>query len=141
MTAPAITTEPGQTISEAARLMTAHRVNRLPVVEDGRLVGIVTRADVVRIYSRSDEQLAQTIHDDVLLRSLWLDPDDFKLDVRDGRVTISGRVGRRSTAEMTERFVREMPGVVDVDADISWDTDDRDIEPPTSDPVFPFSPR
>ncbi|HET9853121.1 MAG TPA: SulP family inorganic anion transporter [Candidatus Limnocylindrales bacterium] len=44
-------------------------------------------------------------------------------------------------ALMTERFVREMPGVVDVDAKISSDLDDSEIEPPTSDPVFPFSPR
>lgn len=141
MTGPAVTIDPGRTISEAARLMTRHRVNRLPVVEEGRLVGIVTRADIVRVYVRSDDELAEAVRQDVLRGILWLDPDRFTVDVHDGRVSISGRVERRSTAEMVERHVRMTPGVVDVDADITWSTDDADIEPPTSDAVFPFSPR
>ncbi len=141
MTGPPVTVEPGRSISEAARLMTQHRVNRLPVVEDGRLVGIVTRADVVRVYVRTDAELAEAVRHDVLRGILWLDPDRFSVEVHDGRVSISGRVERRSTAEMVERHVRTTPGVVDVDADIAWTTDDEDIEPTTTDPVVPFSPR
>jgi CBS domain-containing protein len=141
MTSPAITIGPGQTISEAARTMTERRVNRLPVIKDGRLVGIVSRADVVRVYARSDAELAETVRQDVLLRSLWLDPAAFTVDVHDGRVSISGPVDRRSMAEMIEKFVRMMPGVVDVDADITWSLDDSEIKPPSTDPVFPYSPR
>ncbi len=141
MTTPAITTDPGRTISEAARLMSERRVNRLPVVENGKLVGIVTRADIVRVYVRSDTELTQTIRQDVPLRALWLDPALFAVEVHDGRVSISGGVGRRSTAEMAERFIRMVPGVVEVDADISWSMDDSEIEPPSADPVFPFSRR
>jgi len=47
MTAPAITTGPDHGITDAARMMTERRVNRLPVVDDGRLVGIITRADIL----------------------------------------------------------------------------------------------
>jgi CBS domain-containing protein len=61
MTAPALTIEPSQPVAEAARRMVDRGVNRLPVVEDGRLVGIVTRADLVRLFTRSDEEIARAI--------------------------------------------------------------------------------
>jgi CBS domain-containing protein len=141
MTAPAVTITPGQHISKAAAVMTARGLNRLPVVDGGRLVGIVTRADLVRAYVRSDDELARTIREDVLLRMLWLDPNLFTLDVKDGVATISGRVERRSTAEMVEHSVRLVPGIVDVAADIQWSLDDRQLQPVSVDAVFPFSPR
>jgi CBS domain-containing protein len=121
--------------------MTARGVNRLPVVDEGRLVGIVTRADLVRAYVRSDEELAGTIRDDVLLRILWLDPAQFTVRVVDGVASIGGRVERRSTAEMVERAVAMVPGIVDVEANLSWAMDDSRDEPASLDLVFPMSPR
>ena len=59
-------------------------MNRLPVVDGGRLVGIVTRADLVRAYVRSDDELAMTIREEVLLHILWLDPTLFRVAVTDG---------------------------------------------------------
>ena len=141
MTAPAVTIESGRRISEAAALMIARRVNRLPVVDDGRLVGIVTRADLVRAYVRSDDELARTIRDDVLLRILWLDPSMFTVVVTDGVASISGRVERRSTAEMVEQAVSMVPGIMDVHADVTWGLNDSRGEPSSVDPVFPFGPR
>lgn len=141
MTAPAVTIESGRRISEAAALMIARRVNRLPVVDDGRIVGIVTRADLVRAYVRSDDELARTIREDVLLRILWLDPSVFTVVVTDGVASISGRVERRSAAEMVERAVSMVPGIMDVHADVTWELDDSQIEPSSVDPVFPFGPR
>lgn len=141
MTAPARTITSSRSIHEAAAIMTAHRVNRLPVVDDGRLVGMVTRADLVRAYVRSDDELADTIRNDVILRILWLDPVHFDVVVRDGVASISGQVERRSTAAMVERLVRMVPGIVDVHASVSWATDDSSLEPASVDPVFPFSPR
>lgn len=141
MTAPAVTIESGRRISEAAALMIARRVNRLPVVDDGRLVGIVTRADLVRAYVRSDDELARTIRDDVLLRILWLDPSMFTVVVTDGVASISGRVERRSTAEMVEQAVSMVPGIMDVHADVTWGLDDSRGELSLVDSVFPFGPR
>lgn len=141
MTAPAVTIESGRRISEAAALMIARRVNRLPVVDDGRLVGIVTRADLVRAYVRSDDELARTIRDDVLLRILWLDPSMFTVVVTDGVASISGRVERRSTAEMVEQAVSMVPGIMDVHADVTWGLDDSRGELSSVDPVFPLNPR
>ena len=141
MTAPALTITSGRHISEAAAIMTARRINRLPVVDGGHLVGIVTRADLVRAYVRSDEELAATIRDDVLLRILWLDPAQFTVAVHDGVASVSGRVERRSTAEMVERAVNMVPGIVDVEADLSWAVDDSREDPTLIDLVFPFGPR
>lgn len=141
MTAPAITIDSHRRISEAAAMMTARRMNRLPVVDDGQLVGIVTRADLVRAYVRSDDELASTIRDAVLLRILWLDPALFTVDVVEGVASVSGRVPRRSTAEMIAHLVAMVPGIVDVQADVSWETDDSHVKPTSLDAVFPFGPR
>jgi CBS domain-containing protein len=141
MTAPAITITSTRSIHDAAAIMTSRKVNRLPVVEDGRLVGIVSRADLVRAYVRSDDELAATIRQDVILRIMWLDPALFTVVVKDGGASISGHVERRSTAEMIERAVRMVPGVVDVHASVTWSMDDGRLEPVTYDPVFPFGPR
>ncbi|MEX1168987.1 MAG: CBS domain-containing protein [Chloroflexota bacterium] len=141
MTTPATTIGSDRSIAHAAAEMTARRVNRLPVVDDGRLVGIVTRADLVRAYARSDEQLTETVREDVLRRTLWLDPKRFEVAVTDGQARIRGRVDRRSTAEMIGRAVAMVPGIVNVVVDVTWEIDDDDIRPPTTDPVFPFGPR
>lgn len=141
MTCPAVTITSGRPIHEAAAIMTARRVNRLPVIDDGRLVGIISRADLVRAYVRSDDELAETIRQDVILRILWLDPDQFSIVVEGGAASISGRVERRSTAEMVEHSVRMVPGVVDVHTSVSWSMDDRKLEPAGRDPVFPFGSR
>jgi CBS-domain-containing membrane protein len=141
MTAPAITITPARSIHDAAAIMTNGKVNRLPVVDDGQLVGIVSRSDLVRAYVRSDDELAATIRQDVILRILWLDPTLFTVVVEDGLASISGHVERRSTAEMIERAVRMVPGIVDVHASVGWSTDDGRLEPVAYDPVFPFGPR
>jgi CBS domain-containing protein len=141
MTAPAITITSDRSVREAAAIMTARRVNRLPVVDDGRLIGIVSRADLVRAYVRSDEELEETIRQDVILRILWLDPSTFTVVVRDGVASISGRVERRSTAEIIEHSVRMVPGIVDVHASVPWSMDDRTLKPADLDPVFPFGSR
>jgi len=141
MTTPAITIAPSRAIRDAAALMTSRSVNRLPVVDGGRLVGIVTRADLLRAYLRSDEELETVVREDVLLRMLWLDPAAFELSVRNGEVTIHGFVERRSTAEIVEASVRMVPGIVAVHADLGWSIDDRDVRPAERDAVFPYGMR
>jgi CBS domain-containing protein len=141
MTSPAVTIASGRPIHEAAAIMTSRHVNRLPVVDNGRLVGVVSRADLVRAYVRSDDELATTIRQDVIRRILWLDPEPFTVVVKDGVASISGRVERRSTAEMIEHSVRMVPGIVDVRVSVPWSIDDSTLEPAGLDPVFPFGPR
>jgi CBS domain-containing protein len=141
MTAPAVTIAASSRIAEAAAAMTAHGVKRLPVVDGGRLIGIVTRADLVRAFVRSDEELAKTIREDVLLRTLWLDPVLFTVAVKDGVASITGHVERRSTAELIEQVVGMVPGIIDIHTVVTWAIDDSRVEPPTLDTYFPFNPR
>lgn len=140
MTTPAITIGADRPVGAAAERMTADRVNRLPVVEDGRLVGIVTRADVIRAFVQTDEQLAEAIRSEVLRRAMWVDPAQFEVSVAEGVATIRGRVERRSTAAMVGRLTELLPGIVSVVADIAWSIDDRDIEAPAPDYLSPKSP-
>jgi osmotically-inducible protein OsmY len=109
-------------------------------VEDGRLVGIVTRADLVRTYVRTDEQLADTIREDVLVNTLWLDPKEFEVSVTEGVATIHGKVDRRSSADMIARAALLVPGVRDVISDVTWNVDDAELKNPTPGPEFPYSP-
>jgi CBS-domain-containing membrane protein len=141
MTAPAVSVSSRCRIAEAAAIMTARGFNRLPVVEDGRLVGIVTRADLIRAYVRSDDDLASSIRDDVLMRVLWLDPAAFTVVVVDGVASISGHVERRSIAQMVEQAVALVPGVLNVHVDLTWAVDDNRTEAAPLDSLFPVVPR
>lgn len=115
MTAPPVTIDSARRVDAAAALMLDKSVNRLPVVgRDGRLVGIVTRADLVRAFVVGDDAIAREIREEVLLHELWLDPEDFELAVENGEVTITGQIGRQEEASLIERRIRLVPGVVSV---------------------------
>ena len=114
MTAPAITIESWRTAADAAALMLDRRVHRLPVLEDGKLVGIVSRADLVSAFSRSDEEIALDIQDDVLLGSFWIAPGDVDVSVRQGEVTLRGAVESDLMVELVSEAVQRVPGVVRV---------------------------
>jgi CBS domain-containing protein len=76
MTAPAITIAPDASLAEAARLLHRHQIKRLPVLDPaGPLVGIVSRVDLLQVFLRSDDQIAQEVRQDVLRRALGMDPD------------------------------------------------------------------
>lgn len=124
MTTPAVTITPQASIGWAAELMTDLRINRLPVVEEDKLVGIIARADLVRAFSRPDEELEREITQDVLLHTLWVDPDTVSLLVTRGIVTIAGEVENHSTAKLIEAYIRRVPGVVSVRADLRFQFDD-----------------
>lgn len=119
MTSPAMTLRPTQQVSEAAQLMIDHRINRLPVVAKGKLVGIVSRADVLRAFGRTDAELEQEIKEDVLRDALWLVPESFEVHVDHGVASLRGEVDSPGDAEALVRFVRRVPGVVDVSAELT----------------------
>ena len=120
MTAPAITITPSRTAAYAARLMLENGVNRLPVVvQDGTLVGIVTRADLVRAFARPDAEIAAEIRDDILRRVLWVEPEVIDLAVQDGAVTLAGRLETTTEAEVLHSLVEKVPGVVAVESTVT----------------------
>ena len=113
MTAPAVTIGAERRVDAAAALMLDRSINRLPVVDvAGLLVGIVTRADLVRAFAGSDEQVAREIREDVMLQQLWLDPNAVELIVKDGDVTLSGPFEDENERELVVRRIRLVPGVV-----------------------------
>jgi CBS domain-containing protein len=122
MTAPAITVGTHTPVSEAARTMVALGVNRLPVVEDGHLVGIVTRADLVRLFTRSDEEIARDIRQDVVKR-LWIAPERIEVEVEQGEVALRGEVDTEVEAELLVKRIPLVAGVVGVRSDLSWAVD------------------
>ncbi|HET6600510.1 MAG TPA: CBS domain-containing protein [Gaiella sp.] len=122
MTAPAVTVETDSPVSEAARTMVSLGVNRLPVVEDGRLVGIVTRADLVRLFTRSDEEIARDIRQDVVKR-LWIAPERIEVDVEQGEVVLRGEVDTEVEARLLEKRIPLVAGVVGVRSELSWAVD------------------
>ena len=125
MTAPAKTIEPWRSVSAAAARMLEEGVHRLPVVDDeSRLVGIVTRADLVRAFVRSDAEIGREIREEVLERTLWLEtPGAVMVAVDEGKVTLGGTLDRRSDAELVSALVARVPGVVEVDSSIDWRED------------------
>ena len=115
MTAPAITITPGRAAAEAARLMIEKGVNRLVVVDrDERLVGIVSRADLVRAFTRSDVEIIEEIRNDVLRRVLWVEPEKVKIIVRQGEVELTGELETSADAAVLVSLVEKIPGVVSV---------------------------
>jgi CBS domain-containing protein len=141
MTSPAITVDPGLSIRDAARMMAERQINRLPIEQDGRLVGILTRADVVRAFARSDDELQAAIDADVLRGAMWLDEGAVTVRVVDGFATLTGTVEKRSDVPILERLVREVPGVMGCDVSVDWRMDDTGIQPEARDLVNPpFGP-
>jgi len=126
MTAPAITIGPEATVVEAAKLMIEQNVKRLPVVDaDGCLIGIVSRADLLWVFLRPDDEIAEEIRHEVLARVLLQEPT-YTVAVTDGIVTLSGKLDRRSTVEIADRLVRAVDGVVDVVNGLTYQLDDSE---------------
>ncbi|NBM16927.1 CBS domain-containing protein [Streptomyces sp. GC420] len=135
MTSPAITAHPGWSIPQAARAMEKHHVKRLPVVDEvGRMIGIVSRRDLLQVFMRHDPAIREEIVHDVLGETLWLPEDSVQVHVHDGVVTLTGRVPRKSLIAVAERLCRSVDGVVSVHQTLDFTEDDTriDLERPSA---------
>ena len=84
MTTPAVTTAPDRAVTEAAWLMVERNVNRLPVVREDKLVGIISRGDLIRVFVRSDSDIWEELQSKLRGRDYWLAPDDVEVKVAGG---------------------------------------------------------
>ncbi|HEY9373963.1 CBS domain-containing protein [Streptomyces sp.] len=128
MSAPAVCTRPEWTVAEAARLMEVQGVKRLVVVDDeDRLVGIVSRRDLLGIFLREDDDIRREILEDVLGHTLRLEPSALAVEVHDGRVELSGRLPFRGMIPAIERMCATVDGVVSVSRTrLTYDVDDTE---------------
>lgn len=124
MTADVITVPERADAADAVTVMLERRVKSLPVLRDGRVVGMVSQRDLLRALARSDDEIwadvQQRLHD-------HLDaPEGFRVDVREGVVTISGTNTSRSAAVA---LVRTVPGVLRA----VWRREAADVPPAQAD--------
>ncbi|MEU4132574.1 CBS domain-containing protein [Streptomyces wuyuanensis] len=135
MSRPAVTVEAGDSVAVAARTMAERHVERLPVVDaDNRLVGLVTRGDLLKVFLRPDPEIRRIVVHDVLDRMLWLPPGTLDVQVQDGVVTLKGRLELRSEVLVVVRLVKGVHGVVDVVDLLSYRYDDTQRHRPAEDP-------
>ncbi|MFJ9012130.1 CBS domain-containing protein [Streptomyces canus] len=130
MTAPAVTVRADETVAQAARTMARRRIKRLPVVDaDGVLQGIVSRSDLLKVFLRNDEDIAEEVRHQVVA-FLFPDPvEPVRVTVRDGVVTVTGRVPDTSVVPVAARLVRAVEGVVDVDCALLGAPRRPDLDP------------
>ena len=120
MSWPAKTISPQAPVVEAATTMLKEQINRLPVVDAyGKLLGLVSRGDLVRAFARTDEEIQHEIEEDVMGRVMWLDRSDVRVTVSDGIVRLTGEVATGADVDLLPRFARRVPGVVDVESSVT----------------------
>jgi CBS domain-containing protein len=128
MSVAVVSIAPEATVAEAARRMHTAKVKRLPVLgEGGRLVGIISRADLLKVFNRADRAIRREIMDEVIVGEFLMDPNRFFIHVDDGVVVLQGRVERRSLLPYLVRAVHSVEGVVRVQNRLAFDIDD--VEP------------
>jgi CBS domain-containing protein len=131
MTSPAVTVGSETPLAEAARIMRERGVKRLPVVDEAsRIVGIVSRSDLLAVFARGDEEIRREIVDEVIVGTLLLDPERFDVTVADGIVELAGQADHRTDAVLVERVAARVAGVVDVRSRLTYRVDDGDLPAP-----------
>jgi CBS domain-containing protein len=125
MSRPPVGIGPDAGLVEAARRMAQAGVKRLLVVDEhGKLAGILSREDLLEVFLRPDAQIRDEIVHQVILRQWGMDPDRLVVRVEGGVVQLQGRIECRSLIPELTRAIRQVDGVVAVDARLGWDRDD-----------------
>jgi len=133
MTPRAVTVRPEDSVEHAAQLMYFLKVKRMPVVDaDGGLVGLVSRADVLAVYDRPDDDIREEITGNVIVRGFGKDPRQFAVTVQAGVVTVQGSPETAALGHDIVRKIRHVPGVVAVHDQLGY----PDIYPIVAGPVF-----
>jgi CBS domain-containing protein len=127
MAAPVSSVPLGTLVADTVRLMLRLDVKRLPVVDArGRLAGIVTRSDLLKVFLRPDPAVRWEVDHDIIRGEFGIADGTVQVEVRDGVVGLRGQVGRRGQVAALVRRVQAVDGVAQVDAQLlSWRIDDQ----------------
>jgi CBS domain-containing protein len=128
MTTPVMTVTETATVHEIAGVMVKYAINRVPVMRAGRLIGIVSRADVLKAFRRPDEELTEAIRES-LIHDLWIDMSKVTVRVREGVVYLDGVVERKSEMDLAEKWAGMADGVVEVRNRLTYQVDDARVAP------------
>ncbi|MFJ4467846.1 CBS domain-containing protein [Streptomyces sp. NPDC089424] len=132
MTSPALCARADWSVVEAARVMARHGIKRLLVVDDDRrLIGVVSRSDLLRVFLRKDQAIRTEIVEEVLVKTLGQAPSAVQVDVTHGHVILTGRLSPQLTVPALEDLCRTVDGVVAVEF--------RPLREPDTDPAAPLS--
>lgn len=124
MTQDVRTIEATASLADAARIMVHEDINRLPVVDgDLRMLGIISRLDVVAAFTRPDDVIEDEIREDVLRRVMSVDLDAIDVTVESGVVMFTGTIGTRAESALLQELVRRLDGVLRVENRLIWPPD------------------
>jgi CBS domain-containing protein len=130
MSTPPVTVRADDSIARSARTMAQHRIERLPVLdEEDRLVGIVTRRDLLQVFLRRDDDIREEVVQEILVRTLWLTPQMVEVAVADGVVTLDGELERESEVAIAGHMTAQIDGVVAVVNRLTARYDDSQLQP------------
>lgn len=129
MSSPAVCARPEWTVVEAARVMERRHFKRLLVVDEaGRLIGVLSRSDLLRVFLRHDQAIREEICHDIIDHTLWLPADLITVQVEDGVVTLGGTLDHRSVALALTRLCQGVDGVVSVVDQLGYRIDDTPLQ-------------
>ncbi|MGW1952922.1 CBS domain-containing protein [Streptomyces sp. NPDC001920] len=127
MSTPAITVHADATLAQAARIMAVRHVKRLPVVDGiGMLQGIVSRADLLKVFLRPDEEIEEEVRRTVVSYLFPAFSHAIHVSVHEGVVTLRGHIHDTSLISVAVRLVRAVEGVVDVEPQLAGESAGRD---------------
>ncbi len=125
MTRQVVSVPVGTEVAAAARLMIRLGIKRLPVVDgQGRLAGIVTRGDLLKVFLRPDQAISWEVAHEIVQGRIGIPRGAVAVQTRNGMVSLTGQVERRSQVTELVRQVQAVHGVVSVDARLTWNVDD-----------------
>jgi CBS domain-containing protein len=121
MTSPPVTVGPDTPLAEAARLMRDHRVKQLPVINaTGRLIGLVSRGDVLSIFTRPDADIQREAAEEMIAESFATDSRWLGITVHDGIVTLTGDSETQQAGRDLVEAVRHIDGVIAIRDQLSY---------------------